>query len=50
MDYDQQAEGPWDLVVMSETICYLGWLYSLFDVAWLACQLFAVSRDKADSF
>ena len=39
MDYDPNTEGPWDLVVMSETICYLGWLYSLFDVVWLACQL-----------
>jgi len=39
MDYDLQAEGPWDLIVMSETICYLGWLYSLFDVGWLGCQL-----------
>ena len=44
MDYDPQAEGPWDLVVMSETICYLGWLYSLFDVAWLACQLLSATR------
>jgi len=40
MDYDPHAEGPWDLVVMSETVCYLGWLYSLFDVAWLASELF----------
>ena len=38
MDYDPNTEGPWDLVVRSETICYLSWLYSLFDVAWLACQ------------
>jgi SAM-dependent methyltransferase len=43
MEYDPQAEGPWDLVVMSETICYLGWLYSLFDVAWLACQLLSAT-------
>ena len=28
MDYNPRAEGPWDLVVMNETICYLGWLYS----------------------
>jgi SAM-dependent methyltransferase len=45
MDYDLEAEGPWDLVVMSETICYLGWLYSFFDVAWLAMQLFTATRD-----
>jgi SAM-dependent methyltransferase len=43
MDYDPRAEGPWDLVIMSETICYLGWLYSLFDVAWLACQLLSAT-------
>jgi len=43
MDYDPNAEGPWDLVVMSETVCYLGWLYSLFDVAWLACQLLSAT-------
>jgi hypothetical protein len=40
MEYDAQAEGPWDLVVMSETICYLGWLYSFFELGWLAAQLF----------
>ena len=28
MEYDLQDEGPWDLIVMSETIYYLGWLYS----------------------
>ena len=44
MDYDPKAEGPWDLIVMSETICYLGWLYSFFDVAWLASELFAATR------
>jgi SAM-dependent methyltransferase len=46
MDYDPRAEGPWDLVVMSETIYYLGWLYSFFDVAWLAAELFAATRDE----
>ncbi|HWO41711.1 MAG TPA: class I SAM-dependent methyltransferase [Candidatus Eisenbacteria bacterium] len=44
MDYDPNADGPWDAVVMSETICYLGWLYPLFDVAWLASQLFGATR------
>ncbi len=44
MEYDPRAEGPWDLVVMSETIYYLGWLYPFFDVAWLAAQLFAATR------
>jgi SAM-dependent methyltransferase len=45
MEYDLTAKGPWDLVVLSETIYYLGWLYSFFDVAWLAFQLFTTTRD-----
>jgi SAM-dependent methyltransferase len=44
MDYNPRAEGPWDLVVMSETIYYLGWLYSFFDVAWLAAEIFGATR------
>ena len=44
MDYDLHAEGPWDLVVLSDTICYLGWLYSFFDVSWFASQIFAATR------
>lgn len=39
MDYDVTAEGPWDLVVMSETIYCLGWVYPLFEVGWLASRL-----------
>lgn len=45
MEYDPCAEGPWDLVVMSDTIHYLGWVYSFFEVGWLASQLFAATRD-----
>lgn len=45
MEYDLRTEGPWDLIVMSETIYYLGWLYSFFDVSWLASELFAVTTD-----
>ena len=48
MDYDAEAEGPWDLIVMSETIYFLGWLYSLFDVCWLASQLFKATRDGGE--
>jgi SAM-dependent methyltransferase len=44
MDFDARAEGPWDLVVMSETIYYLGWLYPLFEVGWLASELFGATR------
>src|ERR1051326_4146287 len=45
MDYDLHAEGPWDLIVLSDTICYLGWLYSFFEIGWLASQIFAATRD-----
>jgi SAM-dependent methyltransferase len=44
MDYEWRAEGPWDLVVFSDTICYLGWLYTFFDIAWFAAELFAATR------
>jgi 2-polyprenyl-3-methyl-5-hydroxy-6-metoxy-1,4-benzoquinol methylase len=44
MDYDLHAEGPWDLVVIIDTMCYLGWLYSFFDVSWFASQIFAATR------
>ena len=44
LDFDPRAEGPWDLVVMSETIYYLGWLYSLFDVGWLCSELLAATK------
>lgn len=35
MDLDPADDGPWDLVVISETLYYLGWLHPMFDVAWL---------------
>lgn len=44
MDYKPGPEGPWDLVVMTETICYLGWLYPFFDIAWLAAEIFTATR------
>ncbi len=44
MEYDVRREGPWDLIVMSETIYCLGWLYSFFRVGWLASELFAATR------
>ena len=47
MDEQVRDSGPWDLVVMSETIYYLGWLYPFFDVAWLASELL---RDSAERF
>lgn len=39
MDSGPEGDGPWDLIVMNETIYYLGWLYSFFDISWLAQRL-----------
>ena len=44
MDYNFREEGPWDLIVLSETVYFLGWLYSFFDVSWLASEY--VRRDS----
>ena len=44
MDYEWRADGPWDLVVFTDAMCYLGWLYSFFDVAWFTSELFAATR------
>lgn len=44
MDYAWRADGPWDLVVCSDAICYMGWRYPFFDVAWFAAELFAATR------
>jgi predicted TPR repeat methyltransferase len=44
MDHDFRRDRPWDLVVMNETIYYLGWLYSFFDIAWMANELFGATR------
>jgi len=32
VEFDFLAEGPFDLIVLSETIYCLGWLYSFFDL------------------
>jgi SAM-dependent methyltransferase len=40
MDHDTWVkEGPWDLIVFNDTICYLGWRYTFFEVAWFARQM-----------
>ena len=44
MEYNPHSEGPWDLIVLSDVVCYLGWLYSFFDVGWFVAQLFAATR------
>jgi hypothetical protein len=48
IDYDVQAEGPWGLIVMSDTVYFLGWLYSLFDLCWLASQLIKATREGGE--
>jgi len=40
MDFDLAGEGPWDLVVLSDTMMYLGWLYTFSEVSRFAVQLF----------
>jgi SAM-dependent methyltransferase len=44
MELDLEREGSWDLVVLTETAYYLGWLYPMFDVAWLAHSLHLATR------
>jgi len=44
LEFDPIAAGPFDLVVLVETVYSLGWLYPLFDIAWLADQLAASLR------
>jgi SAM-dependent methyltransferase len=36
MELDLEREGTFDLVVLAETAYYLGWLYPMFDIGWLA--------------
>jgi predicted TPR repeat methyltransferase len=42
--FDPAPDGPWDLSVLSETIYYVGWRYSFFEVGWMARQLFESTR------
>jgi SAM-dependent methyltransferase len=44
MELDLRNEGSWDLVVLTETAYYLGWLYPMFDIAWLAHSLHEATR------
>jgi SAM-dependent methyltransferase len=39
MDYDFAAGGPWDLIVLTETVYSLGWLYAFFDLGMFALHL-----------
>lgn len=44
MEWKKELAGDWDLVVCAETLCYLGWLYPFFDVAWFAHVLHEGTR------
>jgi 2-polyprenyl-3-methyl-5-hydroxy-6-metoxy-1,4-benzoquinol methylase len=44
MQWDAELDGDWDLVVLAETVYYLGWLYPFFDIAWLARRLHQGTR------
>jgi 2-polyprenyl-3-methyl-5-hydroxy-6-metoxy-1,4-benzoquinol methylase len=44
MEHNFRDDEPWDLIVISETIYFLGWLYSFFDVSWLASEMFEATR------
>jgi SAM-dependent methyltransferase len=44
MTLDLDSEKPIDLVVLTETIYYLGWQHTFFDVAWLAIGLFDATQ------
>lgn len=44
MELDLEIEGTWDLVLMTETSYYVGWLYPMFDMGWLAHSLHGATR------
>jgi SAM-dependent methyltransferase len=44
MELDVEREGTWDLVVITETSYYIGWLYPMFELGWLAYSLHAATR------
>ena len=44
MELDLEREGSWDLVVLAETSYYIGWLYPMFDLGWLAHSLNRATR------
>jgi SAM-dependent methyltransferase len=46
MEYEAGTEEPWDLIILSETIYSLGWLYPFFNLGYFASQLFAATRDR----
>lgn len=49
-DLELKERGPWDLIVLSETIYYLGWLHTFFEVCWLGWQLFKATEEEGHLF
>jgi SAM-dependent methyltransferase len=45
MEHDSTPGAPWDLVVLTETIYSLGWLYPFFDIGLFAAQLYGATRE-----
>lgn len=41
VQFDYVDHGPWDLITIVEMVYSLGWLYPLFDIAWMAEQMAA---------
>lgn len=39
LEADLRGLGPFDLVVLTETVYLLGWLYPFFNIAWLAREI-----------
>ena len=50
MELDLEQEGTWDLIVLAETAYYLGWLYPMFELGWLAHSLHEATGRAADCF
>jgi SAM-dependent methyltransferase len=44
MELDLEQEGSWDLIVLTETAYYLGWIYPMFELGWLAHSLHEATR------
>jgi SAM-dependent methyltransferase len=46
MEYDIRGQGPWDLIIMCDTIYSLGSVYAFCELAWLAAEMFAATSQR----
>ena len=46
MKFPMREEGPWDLIVVSDTMPYVGWRYTFFETSWLARELYESTRPR----